>query len=104
MKEMLGMACISLGVFVHLSAVVGMFRFRYVLNRMHAATLADTLGIGLVLLGCIALRGSLALTGKFILLLVFLWLTAPISGHLIARSEVMLRPKRKKETEDETGI
>ena len=33
------------GLFVLVSGVVGVFRFRYSMNRMHAAALGDTLGI-----------------------------------------------------------
>ena len=102
MRELIGFAAIGLGLFVHLSALVGMFRFRYVLNRMHAAALADTLGIGLVLVGCILLRAAFLPTVKFALLLVFLWLTAPISTHLIAKAEIAFyapSPEEEKEAE-----
>lgn len=37
------------GLFVLVSGVVGVFRFRYSMNRMHAAALGDTLGILCVL-------------------------------------------------------
>lgn len=39
------------GLLVVLSAVLGLFRFKYVMNRMHAAALMDTLGVLLMLLG-----------------------------------------------------
>ena len=40
-----------LGLIFEISAVVGVFRFRYVLNRMHAAAMGDTMGVFLMLLG-----------------------------------------------------
>ena len=40
-----------LGLIFEISAVIGVFRFRYVLNRMHAAAMGDTMGIFLMLLG-----------------------------------------------------
>ncbi len=76
------------GLFVALSAVLGLFRFKYVLNRMHAAALMDTLGILLVLLGIIVARGFAAVSLKFLLLIVMLWLTSPVATHLIAKLEV----------------
>ena len=41
----------ALGLFFEISAVIGVFRFRCALNRMHAAALGDTMGIFLMLLG-----------------------------------------------------
>ena len=39
------------GLFVLLVGVVSQYRFRYVLNRMHAASMGDSLGLLLVLTG-----------------------------------------------------
>ena len=39
----------GLGIFV--IEMVGVFRFRYILNRMHAAAMGDTLGILFVIMG-----------------------------------------------------
>ena len=46
-----GIILIAVGLFVYITATFGLFRFHYVLNRMHAAALGDTLGILFVLLG-----------------------------------------------------
>lgn len=46
-----------LGLIFEISAVVGVFRFRYVLNRMHAAAMGDTMGIFLMLLGLAVANG-----------------------------------------------
>ena len=45
----------GLGIFV--VEMIGVFRFKYVLNRMHAAAMGDTLGIGFSLLGLIIMSG-----------------------------------------------
>ena len=39
-----GFMLMGLGIFA--IEMIGVFRFRYVLNRMHAAAMGDTLGIG----------------------------------------------------------
>ena len=47
-------ACIILtgaGLCCLVSGVVGVFRFKYALNRLHAAAILDTVGILLMLLG-----------------------------------------------------
>ena len=42
--------CVLAGCFALLTAIVGLFRFDFSLNRLHAAAIADTLALGLVLL------------------------------------------------------
>lgn len=102
MKELLGYTLITLGLFAMLTAVVGMFRFDYALDRMHAAALADTLGAAFLAAGCIVLRGLSAATGKYLLLVIFLWLTGPIMSHLIAKAEYMTQPTPHDHWEEET--
>jgi multicomponent Na+:H+ antiporter subunit G len=79
------------GLFVVLSAVLGLFRFKYVMNRMHAAALMDTLGVLLMLLGILAARGFAAVSLKILLLIIMLWLTSPVASHLIAKLEITSR-------------
>ena len=68
--------------------MIGVFRFRYILNRMHAAAIGDTLGIGFALAGLILLNGFDFTSLKLFLVIVFLWFSSPVSSHLIARLEV----------------
>ena len=70
------------GLFVLVSGVVGVFRFRYSMNRMHAAALGDTLGILCVLLGVMIAEGLTIATVKMLLVIITLWLTSPVASHL----------------------
>lgn len=81
-----GLLIIGLGIFV--IQLIGVFKFKYVLNRMHAAAMGDTLGLGISLLGLIILSGFNFTSLKMALIIVFLWLASPVSSHLIARLEV----------------
>ena len=65
------------GLFVLLSAVLGLFRFRYALSRIHAAALADTLGILLMLCGLMVAS-----------VIALLWCASPVASHLIGRLEI----------------
>lgn len=76
----------GLGIFT--VEMIGVFRFKYVLNRMHAAAMGDTLGIGFSLLGLIIMSGFTFTSLKLFLVIVFLWFSSPTSSHLIARLEV----------------
>ena len=78
---------IGLGIFV--LQIFGVFKFKYVLNRMHAAAMGDTLGIGASLVGLILLSGWNVTSFKMALIIIFLWMAAPVSSHLISRLEVV---------------
>ena len=77
-----------IGLVIFLIQMIGVFRFKYVLNRMHAAAMADTLGIGCCLLGLIVMKGFSFTSLKLLLVIIFLWFSSPVSSHLIARLEV----------------
>ena len=92
-----GLACFLFGLFVFFSAVLGLFRFDYVLNRMHAAAVGDSLGIFCVLIGLMLLHGWSLSAAKTLLIFVFLWLTSPVCSHLVAEMEVSTVPDLEKE-------
>ncbi len=92
----------GLGVFA--VQVFGVFKFDYVLNRMHAAAMGDTLGIGISLVGLIILSGWNFASLKMALIIVFLWNASPVSSHLIARLEATTNPHPERYCEMEEGI
>ena len=79
----------ALGELCILIALIGVFRLNYVLNRMHATTIADTMGTLLILLGAVLNFGVSWVSAKLVLVLLFQWVTVPISGHIIARMVFM---------------
>lgn len=83
-----GAAFLLFGLGIFAIEMIGVFRFRYVLNRMHAAAMGDTLGIGFSLVGLMIISGWNFTTLKLFLVIVFLWFSSPVSSHLIARLEV----------------
>ncbi len=91
-RELIGFALVLMGVATIVLAVLGVFRFKYVLNRMHAAAMVDTLGILLILSGLMVLVGFSALFLKMLSIIVFMWMASPVTSHLIARAEVLTHP------------
>ena len=87
------------GLFCLLSGVVGVYKFRYALSRLHAAAVMDTVGILLMLLGVIVATGFTVASGKMLVVIAFLWLTSPVSGHLIGRLEVTINDELEKDAE-----
>ena len=67
-------------------AGLGLLRLPDVLIRMHASTKAGTLGVGLIVLGVSVNFASSLVLAKAVLIIAFLFLTAPVGAHLIARA------------------
>jgi multicomponent K+:H+ antiporter subunit G len=72
---------------------IGLVRFPDVFTRLHGPTKATTLGVGGTLLGAIIFLTAYApgVSLREILIAVFLFLTAPVSAHLLARAALHRR-------------
>lgn len=77
---------IILGSLCVLLAAVGIARMPDVYTRLHASSKAATLGAIFVLVGAAIFFGSLVVSLKAMLAIVFLAVTAPIGSHAIARA------------------
>ena len=95
-RFLLGAILLLCGLGIFLIEMIGVFRFKYVLNRMHAAAMGDTLGIGFSLMGLILMSGINFTSLKLLLVIVFLWFSSPTSSHLIARLEVTTNEDEEK--------
>ena len=87
-RQIIGVAFIALGAAVMFIAILGLFRFRYVLNRMHAAAVGDSLGLFLILIGLMLLSGWQFKTLKLLFIMLIVWIANPVMSHLVARAEV----------------
>ncbi len=86
-------AAFVIGSVFSLLAGVGIWRMPDVYTRMQASTKAGTLGIACIIIG-VAIHFREALTGlEAALVIAFLFLTAPIASHLIARAAYILGVK-----------
>ncbi len=94
-REIIAAVCFILAALVYICVVIGTNKFKYVLNRMHAAAMGDTLGILLVVIGAVVYFGFTFASLKCILVLAFLWFSSPVSSHLIAKLEVTTHPEKK---------
>ena len=91
--EIISIILILLGAAFALVGSIGLARFPDVFTRLHGPTKATTLGVGGVLLGTILYLVVQGETGviREILITVFLFLTAPVSAHLIAKAALHRR-------------
>lgn len=85
-----------LGGFICVSGGIGMHRFPDFFSRMHAASVTDTLGGTLVLLGLmLQVDGQYLVLVKLVLVLLFILITSPTGSHALAKAALHggLRPK-----------
>ena len=85
------------GLFVLAVATFGLFRLRGALNRLHAAAKCDTLGALFVLTSMAILTGFNFTSLKLFILIIFIWVTNPVSVFMIGRAEVLTNPDVEEE-------
>lgn len=99
------------GSFFCLTGAVGLLRFPEFFSRIHAASLTDTLGASLILIGLMLQAGWKLALPKLILILVFSLLAGTTASHAMAKAALKsgLRPldqeegrKKRERQEDET--
>jgi len=74
-------ACVSAGAFFFLASAVALLRFPDTLTRLHAVTKADSLGLGLIVLGLLPQSDGLFAALK----LCVVWLLAQVAGATIGQ-------------------
>ena len=87
-RDIVAVILILIGLSLFIIEIYGVFRFSFVLNRMHAAAIGDTLALSFCMLGLMLLSGFNYITAKFLLVIVFLWISSPTASHLIAKFEI----------------
>ena len=98
-----GTAFLIGGLVVFVIEFFGVFKFKYVLNRMQIAAAGDTLGIALSMVGLMIMSGINYNSFKMMLVIIFLWFASPVASHMLARFEVTTNEELYKECEILTG-
>lgn len=96
-RFVIGSIFIIFGIVVACIATIGVYKFHFVLNRMHAAAMNDTLAILFVLLGLIILNGFNFTSLKLFVIICFFWIASPVSAHLLTRLEVTTDKEKVRE-------
>lgn len=87
LTTILGLVLLFLGLIIFLFQLIGFTKYKYILNRMHAAGMGDTLGIFMCLFGLVLISGLNFTSAKLCLVIMFLWFASPTASHLISRLE-----------------
>lgn len=86
------------GAFFSLLAAVGVIRFPDVYTRMHAATKAPAFGILLFLIAAVFFFADFYTSAISLMIVVFIFLTAPVASHIISRVAHLLNTEIFSET------
>jgi multicomponent Na+:H+ antiporter subunit G len=85
-QDVVALAILGVGIFFILVGALGFVRLPDVFCRLHVTGVLDTLGAPLVLLGAAVHLGATLVSLKLVLGIIFLALTSPLVGHLLARA------------------
>ncbi len=75
------------GIGVLIVGIFGIFRIKYVLNRLHAAAMLDSLGLLLIAAGVIVIRGFSYDSAKLLMTIALFWIASPVCSHLLVTLE-----------------
>ena len=99
-RLILAIVLLSVGMFFILLSVIGVFRMKFVMNRMHAAALGDTCGLLFIISGLAVIAGFSFTSLKLVGVLILFWLTSPVSGHLISNMvKTTMNPELERNTD-----
>jgi len=92
------------GIFVFIGGV-GALRMPDLYTRMHAASLTDTMGAILIIVGVMLQAGASLAAIKLAAILLFLLLTSPTASNALASAALLagLRPGAAVQDEEERG-
>jgi multicomponent Na+:H+ antiporter subunit G len=78
-------ALVAGGLFCVVGAI-GLLRMPDFYTRMHAASVTDTLGAGLILLGLVLQAGWTLVAAKLAIVALLIFFTSPAASHALARA------------------
>ncbi|WP_043929722.1 Na+/H+ antiporter subunit G [Bacillus sp. EB01] len=106
LSEMIAAILILAGTFISFLSAIGLVRLPDVYTRSHAASKSSTLGVLFTLVGTFIffLFSDGFFSVRLLLGIFFVFLTAPVSAHLIARAAYITNVKMAETTvKDELG-
>jgi multicomponent Na+:H+ antiporter subunit G len=86
---------VLIGSFFVFSAAVGLLRMPDAVSRIQTGTKATTLGACLILAGLAVLHPERS--AQYVLLIVFVFISNPISSHALARAGLSLERKKRED-------
>lgn len=91
MRDLIAAILLLAGALFCLLGAVGIIRMPDLFTRLQAATKTGTLGVGFILVGVAVHFGDLGVTVRSVLVIAFLFMTAPVAAHVIARAAYFVK-------------
>jgi multicomponent Na+:H+ antiporter subunit G len=91
MRELVAAFLMLAGALFCLLGAVGLTRMPDLFTRLQAATKTGTLGVGFILVGVAIHFGEMGVSVRALLVVAFLFLTAPVAAHVIARAAYFVK-------------
>lgn len=100
MLEIILAILIILGGFFTLVGSIGLFKLPDFYMRLHGPTKASTLGVGAILIASSVYFSSKSgdISLHEVLVTLFLFITAPVSAHLMAKAAIHIKVKQVERT------
>ena len=87
-------ASLLAGAFFVLVGAIGLIRMPDCYTRMHAASVTETLGVGLLLFGLLLQAGITLVAAKLVMLGLLIFFASPTATHALARAAFSREPAR----------
>lgn len=84
---------VVIGLLTMLVGSIGIIRLPDFFTRTHAASMVDTTGIILLLVGLAIYESGMLSSGKLLLAIGFVAMTNPVAGHALARAALRMGVK-----------
>ena len=81
--------CLAAGGFFCIVGGIGLIRMPDAYTRMHAASVIETLGAGLILLGLLIQAGFSLVGAKLIMMGLLIFFTSPTATHALAKAALI---------------
>ncbi|MBA4264982.1 MAG: sodium:proton antiporter [Comamonadaceae bacterium] len=100
--ELIAGAFLALGGFFVMVGGVGMLRMPDLYTRLHAASVTETMGTLLIMIGLMILAGWTLASFKLFAILMFLLFTGPVAAYAVANTALIagVRPRLDTESPD----
>jgi len=89
MPDILSALCLAGGGFFCLVGGIGLLRMPDFYTRMHAGSVIETLGAGLILLGLMFQAGLTLITVKLAMVGLLIFFASPTASHALARAAML---------------
>src|SRR6056297_1506280 len=93
MSSVIIVILVTLGTLFVLLSAIGLVRMPDTYMRISVNTKAATLGVGLILVGTAVFFNDVSTTSRSLVIILFVFLTAPVSAHLIGRASYFMGVK-----------